>query len=69
MPYPLPKTELYVPAIGPELISRPRLDERRSTGLPRMLTVISIPSILPFSLHLIPRITLSGIDTSTSHRL
>jgi hypothetical protein len=67
--YPLLKTKLYVPAIRTKLVSRPRLIERRSTGLPPRLTFISTPFIIPFSLQLTPRITLSGVDTNTTYRL
>jgi LuxR family maltose regulon positive regulatory protein len=37
-------TKLHIPPVRPELVSRPRLMERLSTGLHRKLTIISAPA-------------------------
>lgn len=44
--YPILQTKLYIPPVRPDLVSRPRLVERLSEGLPsgRKLTLISAPS-------------------------
>ena len=41
---PLLSTKLYIPPIGPTLVSRPRLIERLNEGLGRRLTLISAPA-------------------------
>ena len=38
------KTKLYVPALRPDLVARPRLIERLQAGRDRKLTVISAPA-------------------------
>ena len=44
MPPPLLATKLYVPSPRPELVQRPRLNERLNAGLRRKLTLISAPA-------------------------
>lgn len=44
MATPLLTTKLFVPPVRPDLVSRPRLIERLSTGLHRKLTLISAPA-------------------------
>ena len=44
MAVPLLTTQLYVPPVPPELVSRPRLIERLNNGLHRKLTLVSAPA-------------------------
>ncbi|UCC88369.1 MAG: hypothetical protein JSV81_03405 [Anaerolineales bacterium] len=44
MPTPLLTTKLYIPPVGPALVSRPRLIERMNAGLHRKLTLVSAPA-------------------------
>jgi LuxR family maltose regulon positive regulatory protein len=44
MPTPILATKLYIPTLGPNVISRPRLIERLNEGLYRKLTLISAPA-------------------------
>ena len=44
MGIPLLKTKLYIPAVRPNLVPRPRLVERLNAGLHRKLTLISAPA-------------------------
>jgi LuxR family maltose regulon positive regulatory protein len=44
MPTPILATKLYIPRLGPNVVSRPRLLERLNEGLHRNLTLISAPA-------------------------
>ncbi|MFB0535234.1 MAG: hypothetical protein ACETWR_09645 [Anaerolineae bacterium] len=44
MGIPLLKSKLYIPAVRPNLVPRPRLVERLNAGLHRKLTLISAPA-------------------------